>query len=84
MYGLVEREFLRLGQGVVKVGRTTQGIEKRVAQYPKGSLVLFSCPVRAGAEREAERRLIEVFRVCYKHRPDIGAEYFEDPPRPCW
>ena len=41
IYLLIEREFLDKKENVFKIGRTEQEHNRRMAQYPKGSKLLF-------------------------------------------
>ncbi len=71
---ILEREFMRLGDNVYKIGRT-DNVKRRLAQYPKGSRLLFS--IYTPDCLTAERELIRHFKGAYKHREDIGREYFQ-------
>jgi|688.fasta_scaffold130728_2 hypothetical protein len=75
IYILQTREFIQLKQPVYKIGRTAQLNYDRFKQYPKGSILYqqsycFNC-------LETENILIEEFKKLFKHRKDIGREYFE-------
>jgi hypothetical protein len=74
IYLIHEREFVRLGENVYKIGRTDD-VKRRLSQYPKGSRLLFS--VYTCDCLTAERDLIRRFKSTFKHREDIGREYFE-------
>lgn len=78
VYLLIEREFLRLRQGlhgpVVKVGRTKKPISQRLHGYPKGSRLL--AYVGVSDDCAAEAAILAVFRAAFLPRPDIGREYF--------
>lgn len=74
IYLIYEREFMRLGDNVYKIGRT-DNVKRRLTQYPKGSRLLFS--IYTPDCLTAERELIRHFNGAYKHRGDIGREYFE-------
>lgn len=71
---ILEREFMRLGDNVYKIGRT-DNVKRRLAQYPKGSRLLFS--IYTPDCLTAERELIRHFKGAYRHREDIGREYFQ-------
>jgi len=75
IYLIHEREFMRLGEHVYKIGKTTQDINKRTVSYPKGSKLIFTMCVNDC--HSLEKTLIANFTKKYKHRPDYGAEYFE-------
>ena len=75
IYLLQTREFIQLKEPVYKIGRTTQLNYERFKQYPKGSILYqqqycFNCI-------ETEGILIKIFKETFKHRKDIGNEYFE-------
>lgn len=75
IYLLREREFIRLKEHVYKLGRTNQEPSKRFANYPKDSEIVLVKKVDNCKEKEA--LLLGIFREQFKHRQDIGAEYFE-------
>jgi hypothetical protein len=75
IYILIEREFIRLNEPVYKIGKTTQDDFKRFKQYPKDSKLIHQ--IYCDDCHGLERRLIELFRVKYRQRRDIGIEYFE-------
>ena len=75
IYLLQEREFIKTGEDIYKVGKTTQENSKRFYQYPKGSKLLiqnicFNC-------NTIENIIIKEFKSKYKQRRDIGNEYFQ-------
>jgi hypothetical protein len=75
IYLIRTREFIQLNQPVYKIGRTKQPNFNRLKQYPKGSEVIdwlscFNCII-------TENILIKEFKQHFKHRPDLGNEYFE-------
>jgi len=74
IYLLVEREFVRSGETIVKVGRTTD-VVRRLSQYPKGSKLLFCmyCDTLVATESE----LLLLLDKAFKRRPDVGRESFE-------
>jgi hypothetical protein len=78
LYLLKEREHIRCGDDVCKAGFTTD-FACRMRAYPNGSAVVLSMRIRRDAGREAERLVLTAFERCFKHRRDIGAEYFEGP-----
>ena len=75
VYIVWEREFIRLNEEVYKVGHTVAGIEKRVKQYPEGSILCFTRWVSQPVV--AETSILAAFKKVFKHRKDIGSEYFE-------
>lgn len=75
IYLLQEREFITPNQNVYKMGKTKQENLQRFKQYPKGSKLLLQhicndCDM-------LEKKLISDFKNKYKHRKDLGNEYFE-------
>lgn len=75
IYLLQEREFVNKKESVYKIGRTKQENSKRIKQYPKGTVLLFQiicndCSI-------TEKAIISIFKEKFKHRKDIGNEYFE-------
>lgn len=75
IYILREREFMRLGQDVYKLGRTTQRNLKRLLQHSKGSELLFQSI--CSNCRETETGLRAIFMENYRYRDDFGTKYFE-------
>jgi hypothetical protein len=75
VYLLREREFIKTGECIYKIGKTKQERLNRFQNYPNGSellihLMCIDCNI-------AERELIKIFCEKYKQRKDIGTEYFE-------
>jgi hypothetical protein len=75
IYLIQEREFITTNQNIYKLGKTKQENLERFKRYPKGSKLLLhqvcdDCDV-------LEIELIRDFKNKYKHRRDIGYEYFE-------
>ena len=68
----------RSGTNVYKVGFTTN-FSQRMGGYPKDSIVMLSMRILDGSVigRAAENVVLTTFKSCFKHRPDIGREYFE-------
>ena len=77
VYLLIEREFLILKENVFKIGRS-ENVSNRAKQYPNGSQLLIVLPCIDC--KVSEKQLKEVFRTSFKHRTDIGSEYFEGSP----
>jgi hypothetical protein len=75
IYLLQEREFIKTGEDVYKIGKTTQDIQKRMQGYPKGSKLVFVMPCTDC--HETEKKLLKIFREKYARCKDIGAEYFK-------
>lgn len=74
IYLIREREFVRLGESVYKIGRS-KNFEKRFESYPKNSEIL--CCTFTKDQFRAERTLISLFDSLFDQRSDIGREYFE-------
>ena len=77
VYLLIEREFLLLKKNVFKIGRS-ENVSNRTKQYPNGSQLLVVLPCIDC--KASENHLKEVFQKNFKHRADIGSEYFEGTP----
>lgn len=77
IYIIQEREFIKLGENVWKIGFTDKEIWERIRQYPKGSLVIMCAYVENG--RYTENIFKRQLECCseVKTRRDIGCEYFE-------
>ena len=75
IYLLQEREFVKNGQPIYKIGKTKQPNQKRFSQYPKGSVLLFQRICHNCHQVEGE--LIRRFKEVFKQHTDIGSEYFE-------
>ena len=75
IYLLQEREFVKSRENIYKIGRTTQENTKRIAQYPKGSRLMYfrSCNNSVAVEMT----ILKLFRSKYNPRTDIGSESFE-------
>lgn len=78
VYLLQEREFVHNGRPVYKIGKTKQSNQKRFAQYPKGSILLFQR--KCHDCHQVEQQLIQRFQDQYQQKTDIGCEYFEGDP----
>ncbi|AYV75330.1 MAG: DNA primase [Terrestrivirus sp.] len=74
-YIIQEREFVNSNKSIYKIGKTTQQIHKRMNQYPKDSKVILTLNV-VNCD-EFEKNIKRIFPQKYKHRTDIGIEYFE-------
>jgi hypothetical protein len=75
IYLIQEREFIKTNEKIYKIGRTSQSNTSRVRQYPKGSMLLIQtmcsdCIV-------VELQLINLFKIEFIQRKEIGTEYFE-------
>ena len=75
IYLLKEREFIKTDEPIYKIRKTKQENTKRMLQYPKNSVLL--CLEICSNCDVLEPILINLFKEKYKHRVDIGDEYFE-------
>lgn len=75
VYIIHEREFINSGTQIYKIGKTKQRNRKRFRQYPKQSALLFQ--ICCNDCDQIEKEIINAFKDKYKHRHDIGNEYFE-------
>lgn len=75
LYMIREREFIKTGEKIYKVGKTTQEIHKRLCKYPKNSELILAIKFQNCHKSETE--LLRVARIQLKQRRDIGLEYFE-------
>jgi len=75
VYLLIEREFIKSGENIYKIGLTKQKELIRFSQYPKGSdLLLHSMCNNC---RDTEKEIIKQFKEHFFQRKDYGTEYFE-------
>lgn len=70
-----EREFVKTGERVYKIGKSTK-IKSRMPAYPKQS-VIYGIVYCSRDVHKAEKELIKHFDGRFKNRPDIGREYYE-------
>lgn len=84
LYVIHTREFIKQNRPLYKVGRSNQpigtdGITKRIEQYPKGSLqkALFPVENYVAAEAHMKKQLDHCKDI--KLRTECGFEYFEGP-----
>jgi len=75
IYLLQEREFLKTNETIYKIGKTTQMNYDRFKQYPNGSVLLYQ--TICDNCHTLEKELLSIFKNKFKHRKDIGNEYFE-------
>ena len=75
IYILQEREFVKTGEPIYKVGKTRQVNLGRFSQYPNGSVLYFQLIVPDCDK--LERIIIHNFKGKYIQRTDIGREYFQ-------
>lgn len=74
-YIIQEREFIKSGEEIYKIGKTTQKGTKRFNQYPKDSRLILLMEVENC--HEFENQVKEFFNKKYQRRKDIGYEYYE-------
>ena len=75
IYLIHTREFYNHDELVYKIGKTKKLNFHRFNQYPRGSVLLFQmvcndCDI-------CETKILKHFNSRYKHRKDVGTEYFE-------
>jgi hypothetical protein len=75
VYVIKEREFIKSGENIYKIGRTERGYHKRVSQYPNNSIVFEI--VKVPDAKKYESVIKKVFIERFRQRKDIGFEYFE-------
>jgi hypothetical protein len=73
IYLIQLREFI--GKNVYKIGRTKQEGNKRINQYPNGSILQLQ--IKCNNCTELETKLIKLFKDNYIHKREYGNEYFE-------
>lgn len=74
IYLIYVREFLLQNIPIYKIGKT-EDICARLKQYPKGSVLIYSC--YSDNIKKSEDEIIELFSTKFKQRKDIGTESFE-------
>lgn len=75
VYLLQEREFIKSGEPIFKIGRTKQTGFKRFNNYSKGALLI--CHLLVEDSLRAENELIRVFSLHFNRKLDYGSEWFE-------
>jgi len=75
IYLIRTREFIRTGESVYKIGKTTQKPNKRMNGYAKNSEVLLYITVDDC--HKTEDKIKAMFDKKYTQRADIGREYYE-------
>jgi T5orf172 domain len=78
VYVIKEREFIKTEENVFKIGRTNRQIGERLCEYPKGSRPYYFENVENSEKVEGMilKKLMSI-PTEFKHRHDIGHEYFE-------
>jgi hypothetical protein len=74
-YLLREREFIKTNENIYKIGKSKQEFGKRFSQYPNQSQMYLHLYVND--VDKFEKTLIDLFRIEFNKRLDIGYEYFE-------
>jgi flagellar biosynthesis GTPase FlhF len=79
IYCIREREFLRAGDNIFKVGKTTVHPFKRMKQYPNGSCIALILKVSNChlAEQELLKYLDKKFETAMYNNQRIGREYYK-------
>ena len=75
VYIIQEREFVKEGRPLYKIGRTRQEPNKRHISYPKDSILFMMLSVPNC--QNAERAIKSLFKKKFKQDRSIGVEYFE-------
>lgn len=75
VYIIQEREFVKEGRPLYKIGRTSQKPYQRYSSYPKGSIE-FMC-MSVSNSKIAEGVIKKLFMSKFKQDRIIGVEYFE-------
>ena len=75
IYIIREREFLKTGEKIYKIGKSTC-VKRRMMAYPKGSRIELIIHLH-GNIHEHERLILKTLQNNVKQRTDIGSEYFE-------
>jgi len=75
VYALVEREFIKSGEPIIKVGMSRKSPDERLRGYPKGSHYIWIRHTLSPTRDE--QSILITMRTWFKPRRDIGAEYFE-------
>jgi hypothetical protein len=74
VYLLQEREFVRSGENIFKIGKTTRPSE-RIKGYPNGSILFLNLPCENCDVME--KKLIKHFDEKFVKKSEIGREYYE-------
>ena len=75
IYLLQEREFIKSGEKVYKIGKTTKENHTRFNQYPKGSILLYQIICKDC--NTLEKRILNEFKLKFNLKKEYGNEYFE-------
>lgn len=74
VYMLREREFVRLNENTVKIGKTTRRPHSRLTNYPKNSEIIFVKQVDNCHTKETE--LLKNFKKRFVWMKEYGLEYY--------
>jgi len=74
-YLIQEREFVKTGEHIYKVGKSSYGYKNSIAKFPKNSVVVLIAKVDDC--NIALKNIINHFNEIFKIRTDIGKDYFE-------
>ena len=77
VYALIEREHIISGNNIVKIGRTSKGLRRRMGQYPNGSIMFASFPIRPLDIKLVEKLVLAMAKASFRARPFYGREYFQ-------
>ena len=69
------REFIKSGEQIYKIGKTSNGPTRRLSSYPKNSVVFANEKVNNC--NVVEKNIIKCFDKMFTKRIDIGTEYYE-------
>jgi len=75
VYLLQERDLARLGENTYKIGRSAQPRDGRIKGYPKGSHLIYMCPVKDHVKVEQEIKT--AFTQSFTQMREYGVEYFQ-------
>ena len=75
VYIIQEREFIKEGRPLYKIGRTSQEPNKRYVAYPKDSALFMMMSVPNS--KNAEKAIKSLFKKKFRQDRTIGVEYFE-------
>ena len=75
IYLLQEREFIKTGENIFKIGKSKQSNNKRFNSYPKGSILLFQIMCIDCDTTETD--LIKLFDTSFIKCKNIGNEYYK-------
>lgn len=75
VYLLCEREFIKTGENIYKIGITKKENLTRFNQYPKDSILLLQ--IHCNNCKLIEKQILNIFKDQFINRTDIGNEYFQ-------